>query len=227
MNNNTINNKNNRIIFFSAHPDDEIGSAGGFLIKQKKAGAVIRLVLCLNPGEPRFNLNEKEEKEIRLAEFKKTAGKLGAEYSFLNFERYPVLNLKTILACVKEIRLFKPDIVLIIQENDYHSDHQLVAKIVKRAVWHAGRNAFPECGLPHRVEKIMEAEGDRPMFEPNHLEDITSEIEEKLQLLGLYESQISRKNLAEAIEGLNKFRGIMYKCGKYAEAFKITTFYYG
>jgi LmbE family N-acetylglucosaminyl deacetylase len=218
---------NNRIMFFSAHPDDEIGSAGGFLIKQKKSGAVIRLVLCLDPGEPRFDIKETEEKNIRLDEFKKTAEKLGAEYSFLNFERYPVLNRKTVFACVKEIRSFKPNIVLIIQENDYHTDHQLVARIVKRAVWHASRNTFPELGLPHRVEKIMEAEGDRPMFEPNHLEDITSEIETKMQLLGLYESQTARKNLAEAIEGLNKFRGIMYKCGKYAEAFKITTFYYG
>uniref|UniRef100_A0A7C4S204 PIG-L family deacetylase n=1 Tax=candidate division WOR-3 bacterium TaxID=2052148 RepID=A0A7C4S204_UNCW3 len=216
-----------KIMFFSAHPDDEIAGAGGFMLKILKRKGKIKLVLCIDPAEPRFDIDEKKEREQRLKEFEMVAKKLKAEWSFLNFPHYPSISYETILPCVTEIRKFKPDIVLILQENDYHTEHQLVAKIVKRAVWHASRNAFPQCGKPHLTKEIWETDGDRPLFDPNHFEDISEVIEEKKKLFLLYDSQQKRKDLISAIEGLNRFRGIMYKKGRFAEAFKITRFFYG
>ncbi|KKU91059.1 MAG: hypothetical protein UY23_C0004G0004 [Candidatus Jorgensenbacteria bacterium GW2011_GWA1_48_11] len=223
----TNNNPIKRILFFSAHPDDEIGAAGGLILKTLKNGGLVKLVLCVDPSEPRPDSSPEKERETRLNEFRQVAEKIGAEHNFLNFTHYPRVSRETILPCVKEIRSFRPDIVLMIQEEDYHTEHRTIAKIVKRAVWHAGRSAFPECGEPHKTKELWEAEGDRPMFAPNHLEDISAVIEEKRNIFLLYDSQQARKNLASAFIGLNHFRGVMYKKGEFAEAFRTTDFFYG
>lgn len=217
----------NRVMFFSAHPDDELASTGGFMIKNIKNGGKVKMVLCIDPSSPRFDTTAETEKQTRLNEYEKVAKNLGAESKFLNFGHYPALSYEHILPCVKEIRIFKPDIVIMLQENDYHTEHQMIAKIVKRAVWHASRAAFPECGKPHQVKQIWEAEGDRPMPDPNHHVDITKEIKAKLKTFLLYASQQKRKNLASAFEGINRYHGVMYKKGEYAEAYKVTEFFYG
>ena len=216
-----------RIMFFSAHPDDEIAGAGGVLIKTIKNGGAVKLVLCIDPAEPRFEHSGEIERNTRLREYKTVAKKLKAQWSFLDFPHYPQLSYETVLPCVKEIRQFKPDLVIILQEQDYHSEHNLVARIVKRAVWHSARSAFPKCGKPHKVKGLWEAEGDRPIFEPNHFEDITEVIEEKKSIFHAYSSQVLRKPLVDAFVGINRYRGVMYKKGNYAEAFKTTDFFYG
>jgi LmbE family N-acetylglucosaminyl deacetylase len=222
-----MDKKIKRILFFSAHPDDEIGGAGGFIIKTLREGGAAKLVLCIDPSEPRFDKSGKEERETRLSEFSGVARKIGAEHSFLDFAHYPALSYETVLPCVKEIRDFKPDAVLILNSEDYHTEHRMTAAIVKRAVWHAGRGAFPECGAPHKVQMLLEADGDRPLISPNHFEDISSVIEEKKAAFLLYGSQQARKDLVSAFAGLNRFQGVMYKKGEYAEAFHVTEFFYG
>ena len=214
-------------MFFSAHPDDEIAGAGGYLIKTVKNGGTVKLVLCVDPYEPRFEFSGETERDTRLKEFRTAAKKLKAKWSYLNFPHYPQLSYETVLPCVKEIREFKPDVVIILQEADYHSEHTLIARIVKRAIWHSGRAAFPQCGQSHKVKQLWEAEGDKPMADPNHSEDISDVIEAKKKIFLSYGSQIQRKPLVDAFLGLNRFRGVMYKKGDYAEAFKITDIFYG
>lgn len=222
-----MDTKHQRVMFFSAHPDDEIAGAGGYLIKTIKSGGKVKLVLCVDPYEPRFEFPGETERDTRLKEFKSAAQKLKSEWSYLAFSHYPQLSYETVLPCVKEVRSFKPDVVIILQESDYHSEHTLIAKIVKRAVWHAGRSAFPQCGQLHKIKELWEAEGDKPIADPNHIEDISSVIEKKRGVFLSYGSQIQRKPLVDAFLGLNRFRGVMYKKGAYAEAFKITDFFYG
>ena len=217
-----------RAIFFSAHPDDELGGAGGLLLKIMANGGAVHLVLCIDPAEPRMDgTMAQEECAMRVNEFQVVAKAIGASSTLLKFSRYPGLSYTTILPCVRAIRTFRPDAVIILQEDEYHTEHALVARIVKRAVWHAGRAAFPECGASHKTESVWEAEGDRPMHDPNHLEDISEVVLRKTDLFELYGSQQKRKDLVAASLGLNKFRGVMYKRGTYAEAFKITDFFYG
>lgn len=222
-----FNFKNLRILSFSAHPDDEIGGAGGLLLQAKKGGSVLKLVLCLDPAEPRMDKTLSQERKIRLKEFKKVAKILNCESSYLGMERYPVISMENILPLVKEIRKFKPDIVITLSDEDYHPDHRAVAMLVKEAIWRAGRNAFPRYGQPFKAKTLIQYEADKPMSNIDFLRDISDVMQEKKKLLGLYDSQINRKDLISAAEGLNRFRGIMYKAGDYAEAFKITEFFYG
>ncbi len=222
-----FNFKNLRVLSLSAHPDDEIGGAGGLLLQARQGGAILKLVLCLDPSESRLDLSPDQEKEARLDEFQKVAGLLDCAWAYLGMPRYPAVNMDTILPVVKEIREFKPDIVLTLSEQDYHPDHRAVCAITKEAIWQAGRNAFPECGQPHKTKTLIQYEADKPMSDISFLRDISDVMDQKRQLLGLYDSQVKRKDLIAAVEGLNRFRGVMYKAGAYAEAFKVGEFFYG
>jgi len=216
-----------KIMFVSAHPDDEIGGAGGTLLKLKSLGAEIMLVLAIDPSEEKSVRSAKEEKELRLGEFGEVASQMGARHEYLGFSNYPELNKDTIKPLVRIVRSFKPDVVMMLSEEDYHTEHQMVARIVKRAVWHSRRDAFIDFGEPYTVREIWEAEGDRPMHDPNYLEDISEFIEEKMRLFSIYYSQVKNKDLSLAAMGLNSYRGIMYKKGRHAEAFYRTNLIYG
>jgi LmbE family N-acetylglucosaminyl deacetylase len=219
--------KDKKIIFFSAHPDDEAAGAGGLLLKAKKEGATIKLVLVIDPKEKRFDISEEAERETRLEEFKATAEAFGASHAYLGIPKYPLLSPEHIAPILKEIREFKPDILMMLGTDEHHTEHRQVNDLVMQAVWHAGRPAFPHLGEVHKTQTILECEADNPMREPNFLVDITEFMEEKKCIIGGYCSQVKRKDLVTAIEGLNAFRGHMYRKGAYAEAYKIKEFYYG
>jgi len=223
----TFDFKNLRILSFSAHPDDEIGGAGGFLLAAKNGGALLKLSLVIDPSEERSDASADEEKNIRLTEFKKVAKLLSADSSYLGIGRYPEIELTNIFPLIKEIRDFKPDLVLTPSDEEYHPDHRVVAALAKEAIWHAGRSAFPTLGRPYKAKTLLMYEADKPMSQVGFLYDISAVMEEKKKLINLYESQTARKNLADAMKGLNRFRGIMYKGGEYAEAFKTQEFFYG
>ena len=59
------------------------------------------------------------------------------------------------------------------------------------------------------------------MQEVNYYEDISGVASEKVRLINLYKSQVKVVNYADAIMGLNKYRGIMRGNSEYAEAFKV------
>lgn len=222
-----FNFKNLRILSFSAHPDDEIWGAGGLLLQAKKESSILKLVLCLDPAEQRLNKSSSQERNVRLKEFRNVSRLLKSKFGYLGMERYPVIKLDNILPLVKEIRKFKPDIVLTPSEEDYHLDHKAINTLTKEALWQAGRDAFPKFGKPFKTKTLLQYESDKPMSKIDFLRDISDVMSAKKQLLSSYGSQINRKDLISAVEGLNRFRGIMYKVGNYAEAFKITEFFYG
>lgn len=219
--------KNKKILFFSAHPDDEIAGAGGLFIKANQNDSKIKLVLCIDPSEHRLDTSPEKERATRLSEYQKIARHLNATNSYLGLSKYPNLSWENIAPLVKEVRDFKPDIVITLSKDERHTEHKMVNELVMRAVWHAGRPAFPDLGEPHKTQTILESEADAPMQEPSFLLDITDFIEEKKKLMNGYESQVNRKDLATACEGINAFRGHMYRKGTHAEAYKIKEFYYG
>ncbi len=219
--------KNKRIIFFSAHPDDEIAGAGGLMVNARNQGAQIRLILVIEPNEERFDIDGKTECDTRLNEYKKVAQAFNAETGYLALPKYPSLNNENIEKVIKEIREFKPDILIVLSEDERHTEHRIVHDIVMQGVWHAGRPAFPALGIPHKTPTILKAEADNPMREPNFIFDISDVIEEKKQIFNIYGSQTKRKDLVQAITGLNAHRGLMYHKGSYAEAFYLSEFYYG
>lgn len=213
------NYKKLRILCISAHPDDEIGGCGGYLLNCKKEKAIIKLVLLTN-GEDNGNLKEKGKQ--REGEYKRMANLLGAEVSLLNFKRYFSLDFeKTILPLVQEIRKFRPTCILVPWEGERHPEHKEAFAITLEAIRLARKNKYLFLGKPVKVEELREYELDVTFDSFNILEDISKVINEKEKLFSVYRSQLKNKNYLAAFKGLNQYRGITYRKGTYAEAFRV------
>ncbi len=54
-----------------------------------------------------------------------------------------------------------------------------------------------------------------------YVEDITVQMQRKLVALAMHQSQIENRDYHEAIQGLNRYRGVMTRKGMYCECFEI------
>lgn len=212
-----------RILCFSAHPDDEIGGAGGFLLKARAQGALIQLVLACDGASQKGKRSAAEERLIRLKEFDEVGRRLGATTVFLNFRRYFQFDITTtILPCVEVIRKFRPSMVLVPHRGERHVEHATLFRIVREACWIARGKRFSERGEPWLIRELREYELDTPLELVTDLEDITEMASAKEELFKVYVSQLANKDHLQAMRGLSTYRAIVGRCGQFAEAFRTT-----
>ena len=125
-----------KIILVAAHPDDELlGSAGTLMYLISKGYKVKIIFLC--DGESSRNINQKTIKSL-INQRKKQAIKVSKLCKFNEpvFANFPDNKLDTIplLEIIKfierEIKKFKPSILITHNENDLNIDHRLTFKAV-------------------------------------------------------------------------------------------------
>jgi len=123
-----------RLLILGAHPDDAEFHAGGLAVIYRKLGHVVKMVSVTNGGAGHHQRSGQELVDIRRAEAA-TAGKvIGAEYvtwDFADGSLLPTLEVRERI--IREIRTFKPDLVLTHRTNDYHPDHRAVGQAVQDA----------------------------------------------------------------------------------------------
>lgn len=194
-----------RAMMIAAHPDDIEFVVAGTAAKWARAGTVVGYVLATSgdagshvPGITREQVARIREKEQRAAA--KTAGV--DEVVFLGYhdgEVEPTLALRRDL--VREIRRFKPDIVicydptrlLIGDRYINHPDHRAVGQAALDAIAPAAAMplVFPELseeGLePHRVKEVLVASSPGA----DTWIDITDTIDAKIEALRQHASQFS------------------------------------
>lgn len=213
-----------KIIIVSPHPDDETLGAGGTLLKWKKAG---NLIYWLNitgvDGNPsyssEFQIKRKEQIE-KISQF------FGFEKTYLlNFPVAKLDSFDTGKAIEKISEVFKevePNIVLLPDYNDVHTDHKCVYD------WcYACTKNFrcPSVKKIMTMEIVSETEfgGPRNPFIPSCFVDISDYLEEKIQAFKIYESEIGEHPFPrseENIRALATVRGATAGV-RYAEAFRI------
>ncbi|WP_300048349.1 mycothiol conjugate amidase Mca [Trueperella sp.] len=170
-----------RLMAVHAHPDDESSKGAGTMAKYAKHGRV-RVVTCTG-GERGDILNPRLADDADLAanlpavrreEMARAAKALGIEHRWLGFvdsglpegDPLPALDpgsfamapLDVVVeALVREIREFKPQVLLTYNENGGypHPDHirTHIASIMAVAAAHDPR-AYPEVGAPWQVSKV-------------------------------------------------------------------------
>ena len=192
------------ILAISPHPDDlEYGSAGT-LIKLAEKGHKIHL-LVLTGGEQGGDV------EVRKKEQKRVAQYLHADLYWGNsIDTEIPLNKSLIDSIEKFILSIKPDITFVPAFNDTHQDHRKVSQATTTATRYLKNVLFYEG--PTTTE-----------FTPTIFENIEDVLEDKLQLLALHESQVTRTNVSgmsiiDFAKATATFRGFQNRC-KYAEGF--------
>ena len=215
-----------RVLIVSVHPDDETVGCGGTILKHQDAGDSLFWLIITQAYEPNWPAETIQRKADEVAavaqayQFEKVY-KLG-----LHTTRLDTLPQIEVMAGIREVaREVKPNWVYLVNRSDIHSDH----RVVFEATMAVFKPFFREFGvtriLCYECLSSTDAVPALPerVFIPNAFSDITPYIEQKIEIMKLYETEAQRDPLPRgpsAIRALARYRGATIGV-KYAEAFML------
>jgi hypothetical protein len=86
----------------------------------------------------------------------------------------------------------------------------------------AGGPWFRQCGTESwKVRTVLGYEVSTPLVSVGYSQDISAYLPKKLEALRLLRSQLDSIPYDQAIQALNRYRGIMTGQGKYCECFQL------
>jgi LmbE family N-acetylglucosaminyl deacetylase len=123
--------KDQKVLVFSPHPDDETIACGGYIAESVQRGAEVKIVLITDG-------NKRSLKDLRYSEFETATSVLEVPANNLISLNYPdgklaqqsQAELEKILQ--NQIDGHNPDIILYPHPSDTHQDHSTVSKIVEK-----------------------------------------------------------------------------------------------
>ena len=215
-----------RVLVVSVHPDDETLGCGGTLLKHQNAGDEIFWLIITNVKE------EYGYSQARVIIRNLEIDAVSKEYNFnkvvklefqptkLNSENQPDLITKI----SKVFCEIKPEIIYLINRSDAHSDHRFAFSACY-ACTKAFRHPYIQKILMYECLSETEFAAQLPenVFIPNYFVDITEFIDKKIEIMGIYASEIEEHPFPRSIQNIRalaSYRGA--SCGKhYAEAFQL------
>ena len=181
------------ILAIGIHPDDVELSCSGTLLKHIAAGRTAG-ILDLTRGE----LGTRGTPEIRREEAMKAADVLGVQFRDIMDLRDGFFNggEAEMMAVLKKIREYRPEIVLCNAVEDRHPDHGRAAKLVAEACFYSGLVKIKTGQDPWRPKAVYHYMQDRYLT-PDFVVDITPFVEKKLEAIKCFASQFYDPNSKE------------------------------
>lgn len=186
------------------HPDDEVLGCGGTLALAAERGARVHVVVVFDgaAGDPEGRFERAGYVERRRREARAAGARLGlVDYSFWNLPEGHLASehdldagARRLGALIDELR---PDVVLAPWAGDDHPDHRIVARAVQRLIEHAGHARH--CAPPPLGFWGFEVWSP---LEPQHLVDVSTVWERKLDALRRHVTQLAYDDLAEKVTAL-------------------------
>ncbi|WP_224999074.1 PIG-L deacetylase family protein [Cesiribacter sp. SM1] len=214
------------ILIVSAHPDDEVLGAGGTLLKHKTRGDSIYWLIITDVFEEHGFTQERVES--RQQEIRRVAEKLGIKKTFKL--GYPTMSLSNsslrelipkISAVFQEV---EPETVYCLNRSDAHSDHRVVFDGVMACT---KSFRYPYVKQVLMYECISETEFapvlPEKAFLPNYFVDITEYLDQKLDIMRIYASELGEHPFPRSIENIKAlahYRGASVGV-QYAEAYQL------
>ncbi len=123
-----------RLLILVAHPDDAEYFAGGLATRYRGLGREVRIISVTNGEAGHHERKPEELVPLRREESAEAGRVIGADYQNWDFpdaRLEPTLEVRHRI--IREIREFKPDLVLTHRTCDYHPDHRAVGQAVQDA----------------------------------------------------------------------------------------------
>ena len=183
-----------RVLFIGAHPDDCDFSAGGLALKYSRAGHAVKFLSLCDGSGGHQSMSPAEIAKRRRGETQDVAKFAGIEYNVWEITDCELVNdLETRKRLVREIREFNPDIMFCCRANDYHVDHRNCAALVQDASYCLIVPHFcPEVPAMREMPVILNFYDrfQNPPFYPNVIIDIDDVFDDKVKLVACHVSQM-------------------------------------
>lgn len=201
-----------KILVVAPHPDDETLGAGGTLLRMKAEGSEIHwLIMTTADGLAGFSDEFRQARKQQIEEVSRLYRfDSVSQMAFVatRLDQYPLGDvIQEVSGVVKTI---KPDLVLIPSEVDIHSDHQITYQAALSATkWFR----YPSVRRVMTYETLSETEYGAKFqngFFPHCFVDIGDYLNQKIQILNLYASEVSEfpfPRSEEAVRSLARLRG--------------------
>mgnify|MGYP002672169823 FL=1 len=212
------------VLVVSPHPDDETLGAGGTILRLKEEG---NKIFWLNiTGMTKGGIFSEEMQERRKEQLKKIE-------DFYKFEGTYNLNLPTAQLdsyntsdAIDKIRevftKVQPEMLILPDYNDAHSDHK---KVFEWCYSCSKVFRFPYIKKIMTMEIVSETDFGKPEnpFIPNFYVDITEYLEEKINALNIYDTELGEPPFPRSIEHVKALATVRGAAAgvKYAEAFRM------
>jgi len=215
-----------KILTIASHPDDEILGCGGTIAKLVAEGHTAYTLILGKGIRSRENWTEEEAEAIdgKIVMANKL---IGVDFDNITIFDYPdnAFDVMSFLSIVKDIERIKkeinPDVIFTHSKSDLNIDH----RITHDAVLTVTRPIHEESVRTiYSFEVLSSTEWNFPsLFHPNVFFDISKTINQKLDAMMQYKSEIRKlphPRSFEGIENLAKMRGMIVgvEC---AEAFEL------
>lgn len=123
-----------RLLILGAHPDDAEIHAGGIASMYRAMGREVKMVSVTDGGAGHHTRSSAELVRLRREEAAAAGRVISAVYETWDFPDGALqASLEVRHRIIREIRQFKPDLVLTHRPNDYHPDHRAVGQSVQDA----------------------------------------------------------------------------------------------
>ena len=183
-----------KILAIGAHQDDNEFRVGGMAHKWVKAGHEVRFLSMCNGCGGHHIMTPEETTARRAKESAKVAEYLGIRYDVWDIDDCTLMaDLPTRERLIRYIREFSPDLVIAHRPNDYHADHRASGQLVQDASYILTvPHTCPDVPAMLRMPVIVYNEDafKNPPFVPTYVIDMNGEIDTKLQIAHMNESQV-------------------------------------
>ena len=183
------------VIAFGAHQDDCDQKAGGTAAKLAALGHRVRFVSVTNGDAGHQTEGGGALAARRRAEAQEAGRRIGVDYVVLdNHDGELLPSLKPREEIIRQIRLWKADLVLAPRPNDYHPDHRYTGVLVQDAAYMVVvPNVTPDTPALRKNPVFMYFQDgfQRPNpFRPDIAVSIDDVIDKKIDMLDAHVSQV-------------------------------------
>jgi len=204
-----------KILVVASHYDDEVLGCGGTIIKHVSKGDEVNIVFCCVGESDHLT---KEMSEIRKSQAQMVAEKLKIkqviilDIPLIMAETLP--QLEVVRKLLRTLNQIQPQIVYTHFNDDINSDHRVISNAM--SVW-LRPSKMPFIKSVYQYEVFASTKN----FTPNHYVDIGLHMEQKLEALGMYTTEINVQTRSiETIRSNGRYRGSEVNL-EYAEAFNV------
>lgn len=213
------------VLVVAVHPDDETLGCGGALLRHTADGDRIHWLIVTDMIPDLFSPERMAKREEEIIDVAHAYG-----FSSLHRLRFPTTRLDMLAdssmveAFGKVLHEVQPDTVYLPYMSDAHSDHRKTFQ----AAWACMKSfRHPYVRRVLMMEVLSETEFSPPLhsnkFEPNVYCDVSTFIDRKIEILGLYAGEVLPAPFPrsrETVKALATYRGSVAGCF-FAEAFML------